>query len=146
MKSVYIILMAVTIIVTGLYQTTSAQTSSEVLNKAVAFHDPQQKWADFSGKVHLMTVFSNGQSSGGEVIEIQTKEGYYQCTKLSSKAIMGIKNGECFREVDGNKSLGEDVIKKYNLGDESIRQYNGVALFPFWIIDGIESFRPCSGG
>jgi len=70
---------------------TSAQTSSEILNKTIAFHDPQQKWTDYSGKVHLITVFPNGNSSGGELIEIQTKEAFYQCTILSIKAIRGIK-------------------------------------------------------
>jgi hypothetical protein len=133
-KSVSIIVMAVTIIVTGLYQKTSAQTSGELLNKAIAFQDTQQKWNDYSGKVHLMTVFSDGRSSGGEVIEIQTKEGFYQCTRLASKTIVGIKNREYFREVDGNRSPDEDLIKKYNLGDENIRYYKGWHYFHFGIL------------
>ena len=128
------VVLALTIIVTSLFQKTSAQTSAEVMTKAIAFHDPQQKWADYSGKVHLMTIFSNGNSSGGEIIEIQTKEGFYQTTKLASKVVMGIKNGECFREVDGNKNPDEDVIKKYNLGDENINVYKNWHYFHFGIL------------
>lgn len=122
-KSFLFVAMALTIIVSGLFQKTSAQRSTEVINKAIAFYDPQQKWADYSGKVKLITVFPNGNSSGGEIIDIQTKGNSYHCTGISSKIIKGIKNGECFREVDGNKSPGEDLIKKYGLDDETIRQY-----------------------
>ena len=47
-----------------------------------------------------MTVFSN-RNSGGETIEIRTKDGFYQNTIPASKAIRGIRNGECFLQVDG---------------------------------------------
>lgn len=133
-KSAFVIVATTVIISTGLYKNTFAQASEEILNKAIAFHDPQQKWADYSGKVHLMTIFSNGNSSGGEIIEIQTKEGFYQTTKLPAKVVMGIKNGECFREVDGNKNPDEDVIKKNNLGDENINVYKNWHYFHFGIL------------
>jgi hypothetical protein len=55
----------------------------------------------FSGiNLKQLLLIPNGNSSGGEIIDIQTKEDFYQCTRLSSKVIKGIKNGECFREVD----------------------------------------------
>ena len=129
-----ILIVVLTIIITGLLTKTLAQKSVEVINKAIAFHDPQQQWADYSGKVKLITAFPNGNSSGGELIEIQTKEGFYQCTNHSTKVIKGIKNGECYREIDGNKSPGEDVIKKYNLDYERIRQFKGWHYFHFGIL------------
>ena len=133
-KQTLIFVIVVVFIFTGLLQKTSAQTSTEILNKAIAFHDPLQKWADYSGKVDLLTVFSNGNSSGGEIIEIHTKEGFYQCTSLTNKTIKGIKNGKCFREVDGNTNPNEDVIKKYNLGDENINVYKNWHYFHFGIL------------
>jgi hypothetical protein len=133
-KPTLIFKMVVAIIFTGLLPKISAQTSVEILNRAIAFHDPLQKWADYSGKVHLMTIFSDGRTSGGEIIEIQTKENFYQCTGISSKIIKGIKNDACFREVDGNKSPGEDLIKKFNLDDETIHQYKGWHYFHLGIL------------
>jgi len=100
-KPIILVAMTLTIIFTGLFLRTSAQTSNDVLNKAIAFHDPLQKWNNYAGKVYLSTTFSDGRRSGGEIIEINTKEDFYQCNRLDSKTIRGIKNGECFLEVNG---------------------------------------------
>lgn len=134
MKQVYILMIAVTISVTGLLKQTSAQTADEVLNKAIAFHDPDQKWSDFSGRVHLSTTFANGRNYGGEIIEIQTREGFYKCTGIANKTVKGIKSGKFFREIDGNSSPGDEMIKKYNLGDENIQQYKGWHYFHFGVL------------
>ena len=138
-KTTLIFVMVVAIIFTGLLPKTSAQTSAEILNKAIAFHDPLQKWADYSGEVNLMTVFSDGRTSGGEIIEIQTKENFYQCTGIASKTIKGIKNGECFREVDGNRNPDEDLIKKYSLNCENIRQMKEWHYFHFGILQELKA-------
>ncbi len=122
-KSINILLIAAAIIITGYYSNIFAQTASELLDKAIAFHDPQQKWNNYSGKVHLETIFSDGNAYGGEIIEIQTKEDYYKATGISNMTIKGIKSGVIFREVNGDKNPNEDAIKKYNLGDETIRMF-----------------------
>lgn len=127
-KSVYILMLAIAILATGSHQRTSAQTSGELLAKAIAFHDPLQKWNDYSGKVHLMTVFPGNRNSGGEIIEIQTKDNFYQDTRIATKTIQGIKNGKCFREVDGsNKNPSADEC-------ETIRQMKTWHYFHFAIL------------
>ena len=119
-KSINILLIAAAIIITGYYSKTFAQTASELLDKAIAFHDPQQKWNNYSGKVHLETIFSDGNAYGGEIIEVQTKENYYKATGITNMTIKGIQNGVIFREVNGDKNPNEEAIKKYNLDDETI--------------------------
>lgn len=103
-----------------LIQDALAQTSTELLNKAIAFHNPLKKWTNYSGKVCLTTVFSNGNSSGGEIIEIQTRDNFYKCIRQKSKVVMGVQNGECFREIDGNPRPDDGLIKKSNLTNENI--------------------------
>jgi hypothetical protein len=112
----------------------SAQTSTEILDKAIAYHDPLQKWPDYSGKVHLLTVFADGRFSGGEIIEIGTKDNYYQCTSIVNKTIKGIKNGVYFREVKGNSDPGKEIINKYNLGDANIAMSKGWHYFHFGML------------
>lgn len=139
MKQASILLIAVTISLTGFLQKTSAQTAGEVLKKAIAFHDPEQKWTDYSGKVFLSTTFADGRNSGGEIIEVGTGEDYYKCIRLSSKITWGIKNGEVFREVEGNKSPDADMIKKSGTSDESIQQYKGWHYFHFGILSELKA-------
>jgi hypothetical protein len=131
-KTIFLIAMTVTINFTGLYQKATAQTGSEILKKAIAFQDPQQKWNDYSGKVNLMTVWPNGSTSGGEVIEIQTKENFYRCTNITSKVSRGIKNGEYFLEENGQKKPVEDQR-------ENIRQMKSWHYFHFGILMELEA-------
>lgn len=117
-----------------LFQDALAQTSAELMDKSIAFHDPLKKWENYSGKVYLTTVFANGNSSGGELIEIQTKDDFYQCTRNNSKVIIGVRNGKCNREIDGNKNPGEDLIKKFNISEENILRSKAWHYFHFGIL------------
>ncbi|HCU21287.1 MAG: hypothetical protein A2X03_13005 [Bacteroidetes bacterium GWA2_40_15] len=127
-KFAYILVLSIAILATSSFKRTSAQTSGEQLAKAIYFHDPLQKWNDYAGKVHLITAFPGNRNSGGEIIEIQTKENFYQYSRIAAKTIRGIKKGECFQTVDGgNKNLSEDECK-------TIRQMKGWHYFHFAIL------------
>ena len=127
-KSVSIFALTVAILITGYYQKTIAQSSTEVLMRAVAFHDSLNIWNDYSGKVNLMTAFPGNQNSGGETIEIKTKDGFYQCDIPATKTIKGIKNGECYLQVDGsNRTPDENQCA-------DIRQYKDWHYFHFGIL------------
>jgi hypothetical protein len=127
-KSFSIFVLTVAILATGFYQKTIAQSSSEVLMRAIAFHDSLNIWNDYSGKVNLMTAFSGNRSSGGETIEIKTKDGFYRNTRPAEKTVRGVKNGECFMEVDGNERiLNENQV-------ETILQYKDWHYFHFGIL------------
>jgi hypothetical protein len=95
--------------------------SEKILAQAIASIDPYSFWQNYTGKFNLKYIDSNGKESD-EKIEIRTKEGFYEWTLFRDnlKIIKGIKNGECYSEVNGNKNPGEDLIKKYNLDCESI--------------------------
>lgn len=131
-KPIFLVVMTLTIIFTGLFLKTSAQSSTDVLNKAIAFHDSLHIWNDYSGKVNLMTVFTN-RNSGGEAIEINTKEGYYNDIVHATKTIRGIKDGECFLEVNGNKRTpNENQV-------QTIQLYKNWHYFHFGILMELEA-------
>lgn len=69
----------------------------------------------------MKSTDANGKETD-EIIEFQTKEGLYQRTYFlgNHKIVCGIKNGEYFREVNGNTNPGEDLIRAYNLDRETI--------------------------
>jgi hypothetical protein len=111
-KSVPVFTLTVAILVTGFSQKTLAQSGTEVLMRAIAFHDSLNIWNDYSAKVNLITAFSDNRNSGGETIEINTIDGFYQNTRPSEKTIRGIKNDKCFLEVEGNERIpNEDQVE-----------------------------------
>jgi hypothetical protein len=95
--------------------------SEEILEKAIASCNPFSNWNNYKGKFNLKSTDANGKETD-EIIEIQTKEGFYQRTYFlgNHKIVCGIKNGDCFREVDGNMNPGEDLIRDYELDCERI--------------------------
>ena len=80
------------------------QDPGEILDKAIAFHDPMNKWADYKGKILLTTTFADGRFSGGEAIEISTDDNFYKVINQSSGIIQGIENGNCYIEMNGKRS------------------------------------------
>jgi hypothetical protein len=99
-------------------------TSEEILKKAIAFCDFYQDWDNYYGKIRLRTFWENGNNSD-EIIEIQTKENFYQSSLSSGdmKFTRGVKNGKCFQEINGNKNPGDELIKEYGLDCKSIHYY-----------------------
>ena len=58
-----------------------------------------------------------------QIIEIQTKEGFYKCTSVffgKLKTVTGIKDGQCFIEVDANSDPGGTQLKKLGLNCDLI--------------------------
>lgn len=98
------------------------ETSAQVLEKAISCCDFFHKWDDYHGKISLRTVWENGTHSD-EIIEIQTKEGFYQSNYTSGevKYTKGIINGRCIQEINGDKNPGEELIKKYALDCDRIK-------------------------
>jgi hypothetical protein len=98
--------------------------SSEILNKAISYCDFYHKWGNFQGKIRLRTVWENGNQSD-ETIEIQTKEDFYRSSIDFGyvRLIRGIKDGQCFQEINGNKSPSPEQIKYYGLDCSRIHYY-----------------------
>ena len=96
-------------------------TGEQVLDKAINCCDFFHKWDNYSGKINLRTVWANGTHSD-ELIEIQTKEGFYKSTYSGGdkRYIKGIINGKCIREINGNGDPDPELIKKYDLDCDRI--------------------------
>ena len=96
--------------------------SEELIEKVISFYDVYHEWDNYNGKVNLISYFPENETYLKEIIEIQTKEGSYKDSFISSgrEIIMGIQNGDCFREIDSNKNPPEDLIKELGLECEHI--------------------------
>jgi hypothetical protein len=96
--------------------------SEQILEKAISNCDFYHKWENFHTRVRLFTVYENG-SHNDEIIEIQTREGFYQSTFSSGDlhCIKGVKDGVCFREIDGDKNPDPRLVIRYSLDNRRIR-------------------------
>jgi hypothetical protein len=116
-SSVSIILLAIFMVYQLINKEDIVNHSGEqILEKAINSCDFFHKWNNYHGKISLRTVRENGTHSD-EIIEINTKEGYYQSVYTSGdlRYIKGIKNGRCFREINGDKNPDDSLVEKYSL-------------------------------
>jgi hypothetical protein len=111
-------------------------SASDLLEKAIKFHDPEGKWNNYSGKVKLNTSFPDGNTYGTEIFEIDVAKNFYCCTRLAGgmKIIKGIKEGKIFRSVNGNINLTPEEINKFGIGDTGIIMMKEWHYFHFGIL------------
>lgn len=131
------ILIAVTVLIYFLVFVPRKLNSLEVLNKAISHYDYYGRWQDFGGKLHLITLFNNGDLSE-EIIEIHTKDNFYKCTSFNSSSkdtiIKGIISGKCFRQVNHIVNPDQNLIEKYDLDSLNI---DDIKHQHYWHFGGI---------
>ncbi|HEX5168972.1 MAG TPA: DUF6503 family protein [Cyclobacteriaceae bacterium] len=106
-------------------------TASELIDRCIAYHDPQGLWANFAGKLRCVNVRSNVIYD--EILEINNTTGYYKSSLKApdAKIIRGIKNNVAFRSVDGDSTLTEKEMQDRGLTDPMIRFWNTVHINHF---------------
>jgi hypothetical protein len=91
-------------------------TGSELWDRVIAWHDPAGNWANFHGKVQIMTTFAQGFRVD-EILEVNIPDDFYQSIRLAGEieAVKGVSLGECFRHVNGNPNPTEEEIGRFVL-------------------------------
>lgn len=102
-------------------QTEKPLSATELINKCIAHHDPNNTWGNFSGKMRLVYVGADYLSD--ETIEINTGSGFHQTHQQANGVafIKGIRNNTPFRSVNGDSTLTEKEIEQYGVSDDQIR-------------------------
>ena len=95
-------------------------TGQEVWDKTINYHDPDGKWATFSGKVSLVTSMDNGWY-GQEVIEVDNESDTYRHIRTDDDVqySRGTRGDTCFLSVDGKETNTESDKEKYGLDCET---------------------------
>ena len=90
-------------------------TGEEIWDKTIKYHDPDGKWATFSGKVQLATSMDNGYH-GSEEIEIDNTNGTYMSTRIVDgvKVTKGTREENCFLAVEGKDTDAQSDKEKYD--------------------------------
>ncbi len=99
----------------------SGLSAQDILQRALDYHDPLNKWSEYQGTIRLITTFGGGDQ-GDEIIEIRNEDFYYKSTRRrpSEIVVMGVNAGACFRSINGDPfPSDEDIISK-SLSDEQI--------------------------
>lgn len=100
------------------------QNAQEILQKAINYHDPNQNWDEFNGKMRHVTIFSNGYVVN-EIIELDRTRNYYCSTANQDigKIVRGMDGEKPFFSFNDDPPESEELIQNWSLTND------GVAMF-----------------
>jgi hypothetical protein len=91
-------------------------TAPQLLNKAIAFHDPQGNWEDFKGQLFITMKTPNSSDRLSE-ITIDLPQQYFKLVAKKDKVITEqiMDKGNCKLLLNGSETISEEETKKHRL-------------------------------
>ena len=88
-------------------------TANELLDKAIAYHDPNGNWETFSGLLNIELEMPERPARISQV-EINLPKEFFGLTVLGEDNTRRVVNrGECTFKLNGSYDLSEEEIKKH---------------------------------
>ncbi|MEP6513223.1 MAG: DUF6503 family protein, partial [Parafilimonas sp.] len=104
------------------YCNPSKKPGQQLLDKTIAYHDPQHTWSKLKTHLYLSSTDTAGKESLFE-LEMDNATGYFcYITHEDGKEIVkGLSNGKEFYLINGKKEINGEDLKKYELTPESVK-------------------------
>jgi hypothetical protein len=104
------------------YCNSSKKPGEQLLEKTIAYHDPQNNWPKLKTHLYLSSTDTAGKENPFE-LEMDNSTGYFcHITHQDGKEIVkGMNNGKEFYLIDGKQDISEEDRKKYELTPEGVK-------------------------
>ncbi|MBU2900377.1 DUF6503 family protein [Maribacter dokdonensis] len=91
-------------------------TGTQLLQRAIAYHDPENNWSSFKGKM-LIELENPKSSPRSTVIEMKLPNNYFKSTvKKDNYTIESeLDNGECTLKLNGSTSIFPKIKDSLNI-------------------------------
>ncbi len=99
-------------------------TGSELLDKTIEYHDPNDNWKTFSGELTIQLETPNNETRT-TFIEINLPQEYFysQAKRAENITEFLIKKDSCVITFNGKKEFTQEEINKYGLTCERAKMY-----------------------
>lgn len=91
-------------------------TATQLLDKAISFHDPQQNWTDFRGQLFITMKTPNSGDRLSE-ITLDLPQQYFKLIAKKENIVTEqiLNKGDCKLVLNGSETISEDEAKKHRL-------------------------------
>lgn len=91
-------------------------TGQQLLENAIAYHDPESNWKDFKGKMEIEMV-SPKNTSRSTVLEMDLPQNYFKSTVKKDNYIIEseLNHEECTLKLNGSTSISPKVKDSLNI-------------------------------
>lgn len=89
---------------------------TQLLDKAIAYHDPNQLWDVFEGKLFITLAYADGKERQSE-IEIDQPNEYFKSTSFKDDTVLEyiVKKKDCTLKLNGETSISDGDAQTYRL-------------------------------
>ena len=97
-------------------------TGTQLLDRAIAYHDPQGRWSTFKGDLNITLERAN-QASRKSHITIDLYSELFQINTESDQAsiMQTVRKDTCLHILNGSTTITDEDINKYKLTDNRLR-------------------------
>ena len=105
-------------------------TGSDLLEKAIAYHDPQNNWSSFNGAFKVTMATPNMGNRETEIIIDLPKEFFYS-KAIRDKIVIEftVNKDTCDIKFNGSKEYSEETAKEHRLNCERATMYKNYYTF-----------------
>lgn len=91
----------------------------ELLDKAIEFHDPNNNWSSFQGKLYINMITPDKKERVSE-IELNLPQAYFKATSTKDGNTIEqiIDKKDCTLKLNGNSTISEEEAKKHRISCE----------------------------
>ncbi|TDT46545.1 hypothetical protein CLV90_0599 [Maribacter spongiicola] len=103
-------------LLTGFFINAQEITGNQLLERAITFHDPQNNWSTFKGKM-LIEMENPKGSPRSTVVEMKLPNNYFKTTvkKDNYTVESELDNGECTLKLNGSTSIFPKIKDSMNI-------------------------------
>ncbi len=105
-------------------------SASDLLDKAIAYHDPNDLWEIFQGKLFITMTYPDGKERLSEV-EIDLPKEYFRVTSTSEDIVIEqtIDKEDCTLKLNGSTSISDEDKETHRLSCERTQFMKNYYLF-----------------
>lgn len=105
-------------------------TAEQVLDKAIAYHDPNGNWGKLKEKLHITMNYPDGRKRHS-IIDVDLPKNYFKLTATTDdKTIEQLLDGNtCTLKLNGSTEISDEDIKANRLTCERARMMKNYYLY-----------------
>lgn len=99
-------------------------TAMEILNKSIAYHDPQNNWSKFRGSLSFYQINPASSIQKQRIIRLDNLNDYFEFTEIGNDTISRtLENNHCRHSINGNDNIDKDILFMRGLTCDRTKMY-----------------------